>query len=61
DQYPLSTDKEITIELLEDGKANVNKESGFLTWQIKLSSNESRKVRFSYKVRSPKDKTIENL
>ncbi|MDR3271990.1 MAG: DUF4139 domain-containing protein [Flavobacteriaceae bacterium] len=61
DQYPLSTDKEITIELLEDGKANVNKESGFLTWQMKLSSNESRKVRFSYKVRSPKDKTIENL
>ncbi len=61
DQYPISTDKEITIELLEKDKAKVNEETGILTWDINLAPNETKKIRMSYKVRYPKDKTIENL
>lgn len=61
DQYPLSTDKEISIELLDDGNAKVNKETGILTWDLKLSPNETKKIRISYKVRYPKDKIIDNL
>ena len=61
DQYPLSTDKEIEIELLESNNASVNKETGILTWTLKLNPNETKKVRISYKVRYPKDKTIDNL
>ena len=61
DQYPLSTDKDITIELLEDGKAKVNTETGILTWELKLAPNETKKIRISYKVRYPKDKVIDNL
>lgn len=61
DQYPLSTDKEITIELLEDGKAKVNTETGILTWDLKLSPNETKKIRISYKVKYPKDQVIGNL
>ncbi|MES2746885.1 MAG: DUF4139 domain-containing protein [Bacteroidota bacterium] len=61
DQYPLSTDKEISIELLDDGKAKVNVETGILTWDLKLQPNETKKIRISYKVRYPKDKTIDNL
>lgn len=61
DQYPLSTDKDITIELLEDGKAKVNTESGILTWELKVAPNETKKIRISYKVRYPKDKVIDNL
>ncbi len=61
DQYPLSTDKEVTIELLDDGKAKVNTETGILTWEIKLTANETKKIRISYKVRYPKDKIIDNL
>jgi uncharacterized protein (TIGR02231 family) len=61
DQYPLSTDKEITIELLDDGKAKVNAETGILTWELKLSPNETKKIRISYKVKYPKDKIIDNL
>lgn len=61
DQYPLSTDKEVTIDLLDDGKAKVNSETGILTWDLKLSSNETKKIRISYKVRYPKDKIIDNL
>jgi TonB-dependent SusC/RagA subfamily outer membrane receptor len=61
DQYPLSTDKEISIELLDDGKAKVNTETGILTWDLKLQANETKKIRISYKVRYPKDKIIDNL
>ncbi len=61
DQYPLSTDKDITIDLLDDGKAKVNAETGILTWELKLTPNETKKIRISYKVRYPKDKVIDNL
>ncbi|WP_298140882.1 DUF4139 domain-containing protein [Flavobacterium sp.] len=61
DQYPLSTDKEVTVELLEDGKAKVNTETGILTWELKLAPNETKKIRISYKVKYPKDKIIDNL
>jgi uncharacterized protein (TIGR02231 family) len=61
DQYPLSTDKDVAIELLEDGKAKVNPETGILTWELKLAPNETKKIRISYKVKYPKDKVIDNL
>ena len=61
DQYPLSTDKDITIELLDDGNAKVNTETGIMTWELKLAPNETKKIRISYKVKYPKDKVIDNL
>jgi uncharacterized protein (TIGR02231 family) len=61
DQYPLSTIKEIEVHLDEDGGAMVNSETGVLTWKIDLKPGESKKVRFSYSVRYPKDKKIVNL
>ena len=61
DQYPISTDKEITIELLDNGKAKVNAETGILTWDVKLNAGETKKYRISYKVKYPKDKFIDNL
>ena len=61
DQYPISTDKEIIIELLDNGKAKVNTETGILTWDVKLGAGETKKYRISYKVKYPKDKFIDNL
>lgn len=61
DQYPLSTDKEIEVELLESNNAKENKETGILTWDLKLNPNETKKIRISYKVKYPKDKIIDNL
>ncbi len=61
DQFPLSTDKEITIELLDSGSAKVNTETGILTWELKLTPNDNKKIRVSYKVKYPKDKIIDNL
>ena len=61
DQYPISTNEKIQVELLEDSKAEVNIETGILTWNTTLKAGESKKYRLSYKVKYPKSEVIENL
>ncbi len=61
DQYPISSDKDIEIELLQSDSAKANTETGMLTWELNLKPNETKKIRISYKVRYPKDKIIGNL
>jgi TonB-dependent SusC/RagA subfamily outer membrane receptor len=58
DQYPISSDKEIEEELLENGGATVNKDTGILTWNLELAPGESRSYRISYSVKYPKDKVL---
>lgn len=61
DQFPLSTIKEVEVKLEDEGAAMINTETGVLTWKIDLKPGESKKVRFSYSVKYPKDKKIVNL
>ncbi len=61
DQYPIATDKEMEVELLQSSDAMVNKETGVLTWKLKLAPGETKKVRLSYSVKYPKDKILSNL
>ncbi|MET3018743.1 DUF4139 domain-containing protein [Flavobacterium hydatis] len=58
DQYPLTTNKEIEVELLQNDGAKVNAETGILTWQLQMKPNEVKKFRISYKVRYPKDQVL---
>ncbi|MBO9202740.1 MULTISPECIES: DUF4139 domain-containing protein [Niastella] len=58
DQYPLSTNKEIEIELLQSDGATVNTETGILTWKPQLAPGEIKKYRVSYSVKYPKDKQV---
>jgi Domain of unknown function (DUF4139)/N-terminal domain of unknown function (DUF4140)/TonB-dependent Receptor Plug Domain len=58
DQYPISTDKDIEVELLENGGATVNTDNGVLTWHLDLAPGESKQFRISYSVKYPKDKTV---
>jgi uncharacterized protein (TIGR02231 family) len=61
DQYPLSNIKEVIVTLEDGSDATINTETGVLTWKIDLKPGESKKVRFSYSVKYPKDKKIVNL
>ncbi|MBP6386779.1 MAG: DUF4139 domain-containing protein [Pseudarcicella sp.] len=61
DQIPISDDKEIEVSLLESSGANPNTETGELAWEVNLSASESKKIRFSYSVKSLKDKTIQQI
>ena len=58
DQYPLSTNKEIEVELLQSDGAKINTETGILTWQLQLKPNENKKFRISYRVKYPKDQML---
>jgi uncharacterized protein (TIGR02231 family) len=58
DQYPISTDKDIEVELLDSGGAAVNSDTGVLTWKLNLSHGESRQYKISYSIKYPKDKTV---
>jgi TonB-dependent SusC/RagA subfamily outer membrane receptor len=58
DQYPISTNKEVEVELLESGEALNNTEIGVLTWKLELAPGESKKVRISYSVKYPKGKAL---
>ncbi|MFL5747603.1 MAG: DUF4139 domain-containing protein, partial [Niastella sp.] len=58
DQYPLSTNKDIEVELLQADGAAVNGETGILTWKPQLAPGEIKKYRVSYSVKFPKDRTI---
>ena len=58
DQYPISTNKEIEVELNDAAGAEVNTDLGILNWKIQLAPGEVKKIRFSYTVKYPKDKLI---
>ena len=58
DQYPLSQNKEIEVELLESNGATINTETGVLNWKVTLAPGESKKLRMSYSVKYPKDKLL---
>lgn len=61
DQFPLSMIKEVEVKLDESSEAMVNNETGVLTWKVDLKPGESKKLRFAYTVKYPKDKRIVNL
>ena len=58
DQYPLSTNKDIEVELTENNNAANNTELGVLTWKLQLAPGEVKKLRVSYSVKYPKDKYV---
>ena len=61
DQFPISQTKEIEVTLTDSGDAEVDNETGFLKWKVKLKPGESKKYRFSYNIKYPKDKVLQEL
>jgi hypothetical protein len=58
DQYPLSTNKDIEVELTDAENAVADKDTGTLTWQLSLAPNETKTLKFFYNIKYPKDRTI---
>lgn len=60
DQYPISKTKEVEVTVTDNGNAEVKEDLGILNWKISLAPGESKKIRFSYSMKYPKDKKIKN-
>ncbi len=58
DQIPVSTNKEIEIEVQEVANAEHDKEKGKLLWKFKLGSGDNKKMTLKYSVKYPKSKTV---
>ena len=58
DQYPVSSSKDIEEELLESSGAEINTDTGVLTWKLQLAPGESKKYRISYSIKYPKEKMV---
>lgn len=56
DQYPISTKKDIVVELLKETTPACynDKETGLLTWELDLQPGESQSFTLSYSVQYPK-------
>jgi len=61
DQVPLTQQKEIEVDMLEEGGAVYNEQTGKLTWKIELQPGESKAMEFRYQVKYPKNQVIQNL
>ena len=61
EQFPVSTEKDIEIKLLETSNAKVNTDKGELSWNLNLKAGETKKLRVSYSVKLPKDKVISGM
>lgn len=58
DQIPVSENKDIVVDAIDLGGAQLEKETGFLTKKVLVPSAGSSTYRLSYKVAWPKDKRI---
>jgi uncharacterized protein (TIGR02231 family) len=61
EQFPISNDKDISIEDKEANGAKVNDETGAIQWDLSLKGNELKTLKINYSVKYPRDKTIGNL
>ena len=61
DQYPISTYKDVTVELSKDTTPFTynNTEVGVLTWEYELKPGESRTYDMIYTVKKPKGRVLE--
>lgn len=58
DQIPISSNSDIEIVLTDKGNGELNTENGKISWSVNLKTNETKKIRFGYQIKSAKDKTL---
>jgi len=61
DQLPIAQNNDIEVKLEDGGGAKFDVEYGSLLWKLKINPGETKKVKFIYSVKYPKDKTISGL
>jgi Domain of unknown function (DUF4139)/N-terminal domain of unknown function (DUF4140) len=57
DQFPISSNKEISVEKTETN-GEIEQESQIITWRIKLEPKTEKKLSLKYQVKYPKDKYL---
>ncbi len=58
DRFPISQSSDISVDNVDVAGAEFNKDTGILTWRMKLTPNEEKKVTPQYSVKYPKNRTV---
>jgi uncharacterized protein (TIGR02231 family) len=58
DQIPVSQNKDIEVKLEEKGSAEYTEDNGKLLWTLNIEPRQTKKEKFIYSVKYPKDKNI---
>lgn len=58
DRMPIPKNNDITVEYENTAGAEFNKETGILTWRLKLAASQDTKVSPAYSVKYPKNQVI---
>lgn len=58
DQYPISTNKEIEVALIEISQGQNNQEMGIINWRLTIPPGKTEKIKMSYSVKYPKGKAV---
>lgn len=61
DQIPVSSNSQIEVTAEELGGAKYDKITGKLTWELTLQPNETKKVKFAFGVKYPKNEVLSGL
>lgn len=61
DQIPISNDPSIKVELTDGNNATLNADTGELTWNVNVKAKETKKIKFTYEVKMPKDRSLAGL
>jgi hypothetical protein len=58
DNYPVSQNSNIKVELIESSGATIDEETGKLVWKLKIDPSQSKKLLIKYSVRYPSDEKL---
>ena len=58
DQFPVSGNSDIEVQQIDSGGAELDNDTGILTWKVVLEPGASKKLTFKYSVRYPKKEII---
>ncbi|RSK46560.1 mucoidy inhibitor MuiA family protein [Hymenobacter perfusus] len=59
DQIPVSQEQDLRVKLDDAGGAQLEEANGRLTWLVNLAPGASQRLRFTFTVEYPKDKTVD--
>ncbi len=60
DQKPISQNSEITVDVVEVSKGEINPDDGKVTWKFLIPSGESQKIIYTYTIKYPKNRNVSN-
>ncbi|MFN0274877.1 MAG: DUF4139 domain-containing protein, partial [Chitinophagales bacterium] len=61
DQFPISQDDDIKVELTETDNGEIDETTGFVTWRNKLKPKEADKYDLQFEITYPKNTTLGSL